>query len=215
MSRLTAYLPRPIQRKKRLRPELADQYKFICQNVAFDYSDSEKQTEYMIALCILRFRVSEDVYENIITNLPPEEFPADEIKHLYHFRWGNRDIFPWIEARDWDIKLSFQETRVHRNGSLGTASSVQLLFHHYRACANQPQRPETSASGKLFCGVQSLPLFPALSQRRTPAKHRRPNRKEYPFYQALPEICTSAQVPDSRQLYISICVKLSNTTLII
>lgn len=73
---------------------MADQYKFICQNVAFDYSDSEKQTEYMIALCILRFRVSEDVYENIITNLPPEEFPADEIKHLYHFRWGNRDIFP-------------------------------------------------------------------------------------------------------------------------
>ena len=60
----------------------------------FDYIDPEKQTEYMIALRVLRFRISEDGYENIITNLPPEEFSTDEIKLFYHRHMGNRDIFP-------------------------------------------------------------------------------------------------------------------------
>lgn len=86
-------LTRSTSKKKRLHPELADQYKFICQDVAFDYIDPEKQTEYMIALRVLRFRISEDGYENIITNLPPEEFPVNEIRRLYHLRWGIETSF--------------------------------------------------------------------------------------------------------------------------
>lgn len=86
-------LTRSNSKKKRLHTELADQYKFICQNVAFDYIDPEKQTEYMIALRILRFSISGDAYENIITNLPSEEFPTDEIKHLCNLRWGIETSF--------------------------------------------------------------------------------------------------------------------------
>ncbi|GFI10429.1 hypothetical protein IMSAGC007_02898 [Lachnospiraceae bacterium] len=90
-------LTRSNSKKKRLHPELADQYKFICPNVAFDYIDPEKQTEYPISLRVFRFKISEDGYENIITNLPPEEFSADEIKHLYNLRWG--------------IEISFRELK--------------------------------------------------------------------------------------------------------
>ena len=90
-------LTRSNSKKKRLHPELADQYKFICPNVAFDYIDPEKQTEYPISLRVLRFKISEYGYENIITNLPPEEFSADEIKHLYNLRWG--------------IEISFRELK--------------------------------------------------------------------------------------------------------
>ena len=86
-------LTRSNSKKKRLHPELADQYKFICREVAFDYIDSENQTEYPIDLRVLRFKISEDGYENIITNLPPEEFPVDEIKQLYHLRWGIETSF--------------------------------------------------------------------------------------------------------------------------
>lgn len=86
-------LTRTNSKKKRLHPELSDQYKFICQNVAFDYIDQDNQTEYPIALRVLRFPISEDSYENIITNLPPEEFPVDEVKHLYHLRWGIETSF--------------------------------------------------------------------------------------------------------------------------
>lgn len=90
-------LTRSNSKKKRLHPELADQYKFICPNVAFDYIDPEKQTEYPISLRVFRFKISEDGYEDIITNLPPEEFSADEIKHLYNLRWG--------------IEISFRELK--------------------------------------------------------------------------------------------------------
>lgn len=86
-------LTRSNSKKKRLYPELEEQYKFICQNVAFDYINLEKRTEYPIALRVLRFKISEDGYENIITNLPPEEFSADEIKHLYNLRWGIETSF--------------------------------------------------------------------------------------------------------------------------
>lgn len=86
-------LTRSNSKKKRLHPELADQYKFICREVAFDYIDPENQTEYPIDLRVLRFKISEDGYENIITNLPPEEFSVDEIKQLYHLRWGIETSF--------------------------------------------------------------------------------------------------------------------------
>ncbi len=86
-------LTRTNSKKKRIHPELSDQYKFICQDVAFDYIDPEKQREYPIALRVLRFQISENGYENIITNLPPEEFSADEIKFLYNLRWGIETSF--------------------------------------------------------------------------------------------------------------------------
>lgn len=86
-------LTRSNSKKKRRHPELEEQYRFICKNVAFDYIDSDKTTEYPIALRILRFRISEDGYENIITNLSPEEFSVDEIKYLYHLRWGIETSF--------------------------------------------------------------------------------------------------------------------------
>lgn len=86
-------LTRSNSKKKRLHPELADQYKFICREVAFDYIDPEKQPEYPINLRVLRFKISEDGYENIITNLPPGEFPVDEIKQLYHLRWNIETSF--------------------------------------------------------------------------------------------------------------------------
>ena len=32
-------------------------------------------------------------YENIITNLPADEFPLEEIKQIYHYRWGIETSF--------------------------------------------------------------------------------------------------------------------------
>lgn len=37
---------------------------------------------------ILRFKISDDIYENIITNLPDASFSTAEIKSLYGLRWG-------------------------------------------------------------------------------------------------------------------------------
>lgn len=79
-------LTRSNSKKKMLHPELESQYKYICPAVSFDYID-EETPEYSISLRVLRFKISEDGYENIITNLPPDEFSMDEIKSLYNQRW--------------------------------------------------------------------------------------------------------------------------------
>lgn len=86
-------LTRSQSKKKRLHPELEDQYRFICKDVSFDYMGSNGGEEYHIPLRILRLKITEDVYENIITNLPAEDFTSDEIQYLYGLRWGIETSF--------------------------------------------------------------------------------------------------------------------------
>lgn len=64
--------------KKWLHPELADQYRFICKNVTFDYIDLGKN-EYPVSLRLLRSKISEGNYEN----------PAGTCPMTYHkFFWS-------------------------------------------------------------------------------------------------------------------------------
>lgn len=86
-------LTRSQSKKKRLHPELSDQYKYIYSDVDFDYIDPETQPEYQISLRVLRFQISENGYENIITNLPGEEFSVEDIKDLYNLRWNIENSF--------------------------------------------------------------------------------------------------------------------------
>ena len=44
-------------------------------------------------LIVVRFAISEDSYESIITNLPKEDFPVEEIKKVYAMRWGIETSF--------------------------------------------------------------------------------------------------------------------------
>ena len=41
---------------------------------------------------VLRFPISEDTYECIVTNLPQEEFGAEELKKIYNSRWSIMQI---------------------------------------------------------------------------------------------------------------------------
>lgn len=91
--RVTRYLTRSQSKKKYLHPESADQYRHICQKVAFDYFPPEGYGEYEISLRILRFPIGNGVYENIITNLPEDEFSVEEIKEIYRLRWGIETSF--------------------------------------------------------------------------------------------------------------------------
>ena len=86
-------LTRSQSQKKRLHPEFEEQYRFLCKKVTFDYIEHESGKEYPISLRILRFKISDNGYENIITNLPVEEFSAEEIKELYRLRWNLETSF--------------------------------------------------------------------------------------------------------------------------
>lgn len=91
--RVTRHLTRSHSKKKYLYPESADQYRYICQKVAFDYFPAEGYGEYEISLRVIRFPIGNGTYENIITNLPENEFHAEEIKEIYCLRWGIETSF--------------------------------------------------------------------------------------------------------------------------
>jgi Transposase DDE domain. len=66
-------------------------YKFLPVNSTFDYLD--QNDFYPITLRVVRFPLTIDTYECLITNLPKDTFPPDELKKLYGLRWGIETSF--------------------------------------------------------------------------------------------------------------------------
>jgi hypothetical protein len=66
-------------------------YRFMPKDSAFDFL--EDNSFYPISFRIVRFKISDDNYEVIITNLDREAFPPQELKKLYHMRWGIESAF--------------------------------------------------------------------------------------------------------------------------
>ena len=55
-------------------------YKIMPKASPFDYLDLHENTFYPMNLRVVRFPITENTYECIITNLPKEAFPVKEIK---------------------------------------------------------------------------------------------------------------------------------------
>lgn len=68
-------------------------YKFMPKNQGFDYLPTYSKDIYPFNFRILRFPISDNSYEVIITNLDRNEFSLNEIKELYHMRWGIETSF--------------------------------------------------------------------------------------------------------------------------
>ena len=98
-------LTRTTSKKKRLHPELNHLYRFVCKNVPFDFI-TEENPEYHMKLRVLRFQIAEGVYENIITNLPDDEFDMATIKDIYKLRFG-------IETSFRDLKHTIGTANFH------------------------------------------------------------------------------------------------------
>lgn len=62
--------------------------KFLSSASTWDF-----ETPCVMKLRIVRFKIAEDTYETIVTSLNKLEFPIDEIKKLYHIRWGIETSF--------------------------------------------------------------------------------------------------------------------------
>lgn len=73
-------------------------FRRIAHNKTFDYlpaksKKSDATVLYHLPFRIVRFPISEDSYEVVVTNLDAEEFPPDELKKLYGMRWGIETSF--------------------------------------------------------------------------------------------------------------------------
>lgn len=71
-----------------------DYYKrFIGKDLAFDFIDYGSLNIYNLSFRVVRFPLSDNTYECIVTNLPTNEFSTEEIKKLYFSRWGIETSF--------------------------------------------------------------------------------------------------------------------------
>lgn len=81
-------------------------YRIIMKKTPFDYLDLHFNKFYKMKMRVVRFPISQDSYECIITNLPQELISSDEIKQLYAKRWG-------IETSFRELKYALGLTRFH------------------------------------------------------------------------------------------------------
>ncbi len=57
----------------------------------------------------VRFKISEDTYETVVTNLSEEEFKTEDFKELYHYRWNEETAFN--KAQKYTIGLVYFHAR--------------------------------------------------------------------------------------------------------
>lgn len=80
-------------KKQYLHPEHKDRYRYIDANTSFDFIEYGKRDEYELRLRVVRIKIKDGVYENLITNLPAEAFSMNDLKELYHLRWDEETSF--------------------------------------------------------------------------------------------------------------------------
>ncbi|MCU6748176.1 transposase [Faecalicatena acetigenes] len=64
--------------------------------MTFSRTNSEKNDPiqfYKLSFRIVRFKITENTYETVLTNLSRMEYPAKTIKDLYARRWGMETSF--------------------------------------------------------------------------------------------------------------------------
>ena len=82
-------------------------YRWISHKCTFDYLPSKSKKSdpavlYHLPFRIVRFPISDNSYEVVVTNLDAVEFPSDELKKLYGMRWG-------IETSFRDLKYTIRD----------------------------------------------------------------------------------------------------------
>mgnify|MGYP003292243017 CR=1 FL=1 len=73
-------------------------YRFIPVNSTFDYLKVKSKKYdpvefYELGFRIVRFKVTDDLYETVLTNLDKEVYPSEKLKVLYAARWGIETSF--------------------------------------------------------------------------------------------------------------------------
>ena len=93
--------------------------------VTFDFlPQSSRKNEptlfYELKFRVVRFQISDDTYETILTNLDRMDYPPDKIKELYALRWG-------IETSFRNLKYTVGMLNFH---SKKTACIKQEIYSH-------------------------------------------------------------------------------------
>lgn len=96
-------------------------YRYAPPNSKFDYLPPHSKYKedaifYHLPFRVVRFELTENQYEMLLTNLDRDSFPADELKRLYAMRWGVETSFRTLKYNvgliyfhSWKKNLVLQE----------------------------------------------------------------------------------------------------------
>ena len=87
-------------------------------NGTFDYIPLKSQKQYSISFRVIRLKLSNGKTEVLYTNLPADQFSLEDLRELYHLRWG-------IETSFRDLK--YNKARAYTSGNICEIDRVQLL----------------------------------------------------------------------------------------
>ena len=106
-------------------------YRFLPTNVNFDYLPAKSNykdsaTFYNLHFRIVRFPISNDTYETVLTNLDIESCPAEKLKQLYALRWG-------IETAFRDLKYTIGMLNFHSKKVMLIQQEIysQLIMYNF------------------------------------------------------------------------------------
>ena len=73
-----------------------NQFVFVPSTSIFDYLDACNRF-CDLSFRIVRFKIADDKYETLVTNLDENEFKLDDFKSLYHLRWNEETAFYYLK----------------------------------------------------------------------------------------------------------------------
>lgn len=73
-----------------------NQFVFVPSTSVFDYLDACNPF-YNLSFGIVRFKIADDKYETLVSNLDENEFKLDDFKDLYHLRWNEETAFYYLK----------------------------------------------------------------------------------------------------------------------
>jgi hypothetical protein len=103
-----------------------DLFRFLPNNSTFDFLDLHENKFYPMTLRVVRFRISDNTYETVVTNLDRSLFPPDELKNLYALRWG-------IETSFRELKYTVGLSAFHSKKMMYIAQEVfaHLIMYNF------------------------------------------------------------------------------------
>jgi len=119
-------------------------YRFLSNKSQFDYMDKDHPF-YEFNCRIVRFKITDDTYECIITNLDREEFPAEEIKKLYNMRWGIKTSFRELK---YTVDLNAFHSKKHN--SIKQEIYARLLFYNFSERMMKQVKPKNSKRKRIY-----------------------------------------------------------------
>lgn len=129
-------------------------YKFVPSTSTFDYMDKENPY-YEMNLRVVRFKMTDDTYECIITNLDRSLFSANDIKDLYHMRWGIETSF-----RELKYNVGMNAFHCKNRESIKQEIYARLLFYNFSQRIIRKVRPrQVKKSAKYIYQINCTQAF--------------------------------------------------------